>query len=147
MHFSRMHTARSSSHLTGGLHTPPWQEAPPGSKHPPEAGIPLEQAPPWEQAPPRSRHPPRAGTPPGAGTPRSRHPPGSRHSPGVGTLLGAGTPPPGADPPCEQNNWQTRCKKITFANYVCRCTVIKVPHPKGRGVQFYCYKTTPLPWA
>ena len=62
----------------------PWQQTPPGSRHPPEQ-TPLEQTPPG------------ADTPHGADTPRSRHPPtADTHPPG------SKQPPPGADTTPEQ---------------------------------------------
>ena len=62
MHSSRMHTARSSSHL--GVST----RHPPGTRHPPEQT-------------PRTRHPPGPGIPLGADLPRDQAPPGPGNPP------------------------------------------------------------------
>ena len=65
MHSSRMPTARSSSRL-GGLHqahTPPGADTP-GSRHPPGASTPLEQAQPPRTRPPLDQTPPEQTSPP-----------------------------------------------------------------------------------
>ena len=64
----------------------PWEQTPPGSRHPPGAdppgADPPGSRPPWEQ------------TPLGADTPRSRHPPPSEHAVRYGQRAG-GTHPTG----------------------------------------------------
>ena len=89
MHSSRMHTARSSG-CPGGSppgapqDQTPWEQAPPGTRHPPGPDL-----------HPRTRHPPGTGTRPG-----TRHPPRNQAAP----------PEPGT-PPCGQTH---ACKHITL---------------------------------
>ena len=91
MHYSRMRTVRSSSHLCRGVSASVY------------AGIPSlwSSHPPQDQAPPRADPPDQAPpSPPGADPPVQVHPPGSRQ------------PPPTRHPPCGQTD---ACKNITFA--------------------------------
>ena len=46
-------------------------------------------------------------------------------------------------PPTEEQSMKVYTQE--YQEVVTRCTVIKVPHPKREGVQFYCYKTTLIP--
>ena len=104
----------------GAEETPPWEQTPPGSRHPPE------QTPPWEQTPPRAdtpeQTPPQSrGDTPRAETPLEQTPPTGADSPLEQTPPGAD--PPGADTPLPEQSpprracWEIRSTRGRYASY------------------------------
>ena len=104
MHFSRIRTARRSSHLGGVLH-----QTPPRPRHSPGPGTPL--GPGTSQEP----SPPGPGTPPGPGSPQDQTPGPGIH-PEPGTPQTSHTPSPSRPgTPTPVNRMTDRCKHITLS--------------------------------
>ena len=125
-----MHTAGSSSRLTGGgsasvhagIPTPLWEQTSLDHAPLPGPGSPRTR-PPWEQTRPPDQATPDQATPPRADPPGTRHPPDQTNT------------TPDQPPPCGQTD---TCKNITFTTLLGTVTRkhssrMRTAHFLGRG--------------